>query len=51
MVHNTGNRDTGLEHTDIKMNSLELQKRFYTTYKEFFNTHDIVLSGNSVLTW
>ena len=36
---------------DIKMNSLELQKRFYTTYKEFFNTHDIVLSGNSVLTW
>ena len=33
------------------MNSLELQKKFYTIYKEFFNTHDMVLSGNSVLTW
>ncbi len=33
------------------MNSFELQKIFYTTYKGFFNKHNIVLSGGGVLTW
>lgn len=35
----------------MKMNSPELQKVFHTVYKDFFNTHDIVLSGDAVLTW
>ncbi len=51
MAHNTRNNGTTGTDTKLKMNSLELQKRFYTTYKEFFNTYDIVLSGDSVLTW
>ena len=33
------------------MDSLELQKNFHTLYKDFFNTHNIVLSGDGVLTW
>lgn len=33
------------------MNTSELQKAFQWVYKDFFNTHDIVLSGNSILTW
>ncbi len=36
---------------NIKMDSLELQKNFHTVYKDFFNTHNIVLSGDGVLTW
>lgn len=36
---------------DIKMNSNELQKAHYPVYKSFFNSHDIVLSGDSILTW
>ena len=51
MANTTRNNKNRQGQVDIKMNSSELQKRFYTTYKEFFNTHDIVLSGNSVLTW
>ena len=51
MANNTGKNQGRQEQTDIKMNSLELQKIFYTTYKEFFNTHDMVLSGDAVLTW
>lgn len=34
-----------------KMNSPELQKNFHNLYKDFFNAHDIVLSGNAILTW
>ncbi|MBC7503417.1 hypothetical protein H7169_00395 [Candidatus Gracilibacteria bacterium] len=33
------------------MNSSELRKIFPMVYKNFFNTHDIVLSGDAVLTW
>jgi hypothetical protein len=51
MVQNTHNGDINTGYTDNKMNSSELQKRFYMTYKAFFNAHDIVLSGNSILTW
>ena len=34
-----------------KINSLDLQKRFQDIYKNFFSKHDIVLSGDGVLTW
>lgn len=34
-----------------KMNSHELQKNFYDIYKNFFNAHDMVLSGDGILTW
>lgn len=34
-----------------KMNSEDLQKNFHSIYKDFFNRHDLVLSGNGVLTW
>ncbi len=33
------------------MNSLALQSSHYEVYKDFFNTHNIVMSGDSVLTW
>lgn len=36
---------------NIKMNSIELQKIFHTVYKDFFNAHDIVLSGDAIMTW
>lgn len=36
---------------DIKMNSNESQKAHSSVYKDFFNSHDIVLSGDSILTW
>ena len=34
-----------------KINSPELQKNFHAVYKNFFNSHDLVLSGDAVLTW
>lgn len=51
MVNDIWNMDSSKKNWDIKMNSIELQKIFQTTYKTFFNTHDAVLSGNAVLTW
>jgi hypothetical protein len=44
------NRDKWVED-DVGMSSGELQKIYSSIYKDFFNTHDIVLSGNGVLTW
>lgn len=35
----------------ISMTSSELQKNFPDIYKKFFNTHDLVISGNAILTW
>ncbi len=35
----------------VSMSSRELQRVFYDTYEEFFHTHDLVLSGESILTW
>lgn len=40
----------GMKDT-LKINSSELQKNFPSIYKDFFNAHDTVLSGNSILTW
>lgn len=50
MVKSSWTEDRG---SDMKMKrtSAQLQKTFYTVYKDFFNTHDIVLSGSSILTW
>lgn len=36
---------------NMKINSPELQKNFPLIYKNFFNTHDIILSGDAILTW
>ncbi len=35
----------------VEMNSVELQRIFYETYQNFFHSHNIVLSGDSILTW
>ena len=43
--------DNGYGEENIRMNSTDLQKRFYTVYKSFFNAHNIVLSSPAVLTW
>lgn len=45
----TGENTETIEGT--KMNSPELQKHFYSWYKEFFNMHDLVLSAPAILTW
>lgn len=36
---------------DRKMNSAALKKDFHTVYRSFFGKHDIVLSGDGILTW
>ena len=35
----------------VSMSSDELQRIFHSTYQNFFHTHDLVLSGDSILTW
>ncbi len=35
----------------VSMSSVELQRVFHDTYENFFHTHDLVLSGDSILTW
>jgi hypothetical protein len=35
----------------VRIHSQELQKKFAHIYKNFFNSHDIVLSANMVFTW
>lgn len=47
MINNKGSNDS--DH--IRINSSDLQKRFNSVYKNFYNSHDIILSGNSILTW
>ncbi len=34
-----------------RMHTDDLQKKFSRDYKDFFNTHDMVLSGPGILTW
>ncbi len=35
----------------VSMSSAELQRVFHETYEDFFHTHDLVLSGDNILTW
>ncbi len=51
MANNSWIRDNDWMQGTQKMNSCELQKSFHSVYKNFYNTHDMVLSANSVLTW
>ncbi len=53
-VNMINGRQSGGEKTlnaERKANSSELQKAFSSVYRDFFNTHDVVLSAPSVLTW
>ncbi len=36
---------------EMIMNSEKMRETFPHLYKKFFNTHDLVLSGNAILTW